>query len=145
VRTNTLISHLRELRDVKFRLASRAFKRYYDSWCSGRHEESKVIRCGALRELKELFTIEEWIATLTGGVDCTMPRSTAGEIRGRRNGHVGANELRERCRVLRLVNQRLTEWRGNGMATALRTFLAQLAAEEAGRVNALLSKNRIVG
>ena len=140
-----LLSHLRELRDVKFRLASRAFKRYYDSWRHGHDEESRVIRFGALGELRELLTLEEWISSLTGGVECTVPLSPSCKRGGVPEEHAATNEVRERCRIMRLINQQLGVWRGNGVTAALRTFLVQLVAEEAGRVNALLTTDRVVG
>ena len=63
---NSLLTCLKELRDVKFTLASRAFKHYYETWRLGRDEESAIIRSGALKELQELFALEEWITTLGG-------------------------------------------------------------------------------
>lgn len=140
---NSVLSCLKELRDAKFMLASRAFKSYYETWCLGRNEESAIIRSGALKELRELFALEEWITSMGGGLDSACPSHRNG-VPGR-TGMPHAVELRERCRVVRLANQRLGERRGNGVAAALRTFLVQLAADEAGRVEAMLGKERVLG
>jgi hypothetical protein len=88
-----------------------------------------------MKELGELFRLEQWIASLGGTVDRSVPCPACAAIKSKAARHP-ARELAERCRVLRLVNKRLAG--GNGVAERLRTFLAELAAEEAGRINALL-------
>ncbi len=137
----TVIASLRELRDVKFKLTSRAFGRYYDALRQGLCEECRVIRCGALKELQELFKLEEWIASVGGSVDSTTLTTTmGGKCDGA--GDAAGRELCQRCRVLRLVNQRLTAWKHEAVVARLRSFLTELAAEEAGRVNALLVRRQ---
>jgi hypothetical protein len=136
VNSYRMICSLRELRNVKYKLTSRGFSRYYEALRQGRFEESRVIRCGALKELDELFRLEQWLASLEGGVEILPPPSGGAP----KSCHLGSAELCDRCRVLRLVNQRLSALNGSHVAARLRTFLAELAAEEAGRVNALFTE-----
>ena len=131
-----VICSLRELRNVKYKLTSRGFSRCYEALRQGRFEESRVIRCGALKELEELFKLEQWIASLEGDIENVAPPAGGPP----HSCHLGSAELCDRCRVLRLANQRLGALNGSQVASRLRTFLAELAAEEAGRVNALFTE-----
>lgn len=130
VYTNDLAACLRELRDVKMRLASCSLSQHYRAWCGGRCAESAVIRSGAIDELQELLALERWLASLA-----EAPR------RAPASPTCDATEIDARCRVLRLVRRGINACNGDRRCHDLKVFLSQLGAVEAGRVHAVSERD----
>jgi len=136
VYTNDLVACLRELRDVKLRLASGSLSQHYRAWCQGRGDVSTVIRRGAHEELRELLALERWLLSLSG-------RKSLGASRSR-SCRSEATEISDRCRVLHLVRRGINACNGDRRKGGLRGFLSQLGADEAGRVHAVFERGGVL-
>ncbi len=111
------------------RLTSCSLSRHYRAWWGSLNDESRVIRRGALAELHEVLALERWLVSLRAEL---RPASAVARCEKRI-----ATEIKDRCRVLHLVRRGISACTADRNGGALRGFLSQLGADEAGRVYAI--------